>query len=295
MSEIIKQRMLQARDAIKAKQYDKARTLLKGINHPTAKKWLIQLDNIDLKIKSKAKPKSRLFEYVTIGFIIIVGLIAIAFFALSQTPENTPTQLTATSVIRTSNAIIPTSIPPPTPVDPLAQAILLSVSGINSIEAVRVIPIPSRDEVQYDFTIRLRDDAPKNETLEAISDTIADSQENTVIDLPENISLNVLVIQGIRTENWRYNGVQWHLRAVNGVSVTAPPVPTALPQAVQPQTSSSQNQSGGCNCQSGNTLNCSNFSSQSAAQACHNKCVREVGYDVHELDGDNDNRACERL
>ena len=50
-----------------------------------------------------------------------------------------------------------------------------------------------------------------------------------------------------------------------------------------------------CNC-SGNTLNCGNFNSQAAAQACHDYCMATVGRDVHGLDGnDNDGLACESL
>lgn len=61
-------------------------------------------------------------------------------------------------------------------------------------------------------------------------------------------------------------------------------------QVVAPPVSSA------CNCNQGNTLNCSDFSRQSQAQACHNQCVSEVGRDVHGLDGnDNDGLACESL
>ncbi|MDQ7026776.1 MAG: SH3 domain-containing protein [Anaerolineae bacterium] len=102
----------------------------------------------------------------------------------------------------------------------------------------------------------------------------------------------------------RYNGrviyVHSSLASRNRPSTAAP---------VLPQTSSSgntatpQNQSvappapaSACNCQSGNTLNCSDFRSQSAAQACYNQCIQEVGRDVHGLDGnDNDGLACESL
>jgi len=50
----------------------------------------------------------------------------------------------------------------------------------------------------------------------------------------------------------------------------------------------------GCNC-SGNLYNCSNFKTQAEAQACYEKCMREVGKDVHKLDRDGDGRVCESL
>ncbi len=67
---------------------------------------------------------------------------------------------------------------------------------------------------------------------------------------------------------------------------TRVPVPTAFPTT---------GSTGACSC-SGNTLNCSNFSYQSQAQACYNYCVSIGAGDVHDLDGnDNDGIVCESL
>ncbi|MEM6527594.1 MAG: hypothetical protein AAF653_04830 [Chloroflexota bacterium] len=46
-----------------------------------------------------------------------------------------------------------------------------------------------------------------------------------------------------------------------------------------------------------NTLNCGDFSTQSEAQACHDKCMAATGNDVHNLDGGRDPNgvACESL
>jgi len=49
---------------------------------------------------------------------------------------------------------------------------------------------------------------------------------------------------------------------------------------------------GTCSC-SGDTLNCSDFGSQSSAQACFDYCVQQGAGDIHRLDRDNDNIACE--
>jgi uncharacterized repeat protein (TIGR01451 family) len=49
-----------------------------------------------------------------------------------------------------------------------------------------------------------------------------------------------------------------------------------------------------CDCNSGDTLNCSDFADTGEdAQACYNLCWDEKGLDVHELDGDSDGLACE--
>ena len=47
-----------------------------------------------------------------------------------------------------------------------------------------------------------------------------------------------------------------------------------------------------CSC-SGNTYNCSDFSSHSSAQACFTYCVQQGAGDIHKLDRDNDGLACE--
>jgi len=51
---------------------------------------------------------------------------------------------------------------------------------------------------------------------------------------------------------------------------------------------------GTCSC-SGDSLNCSDFSSQSSAQACMNYCVSIGAGDIHNLDGDANGLACEGL
>jgi hypothetical protein len=50
-----------------------------------------------------------------------------------------------------------------------------------------------------------------------------------------------------------------------------------------------------CSC-SGDLYNCGDFGSHSFAQQCYNYCMSIVGYDIHGLDGnDNDGLACESL
>lgn len=39
--------------------------------------------------------------------------------------------------------------------------------------------------------------------------------------------------------------------------------------------------------------NCSDFSTHEQAQSMYEKCLNEIGYDIHRLDGDNDGAACE--
>ena len=44
-----------------------------------------------------------------------------------------------------------------------------------------------------------------------------------------------------------------------------------------------------------NAYNCVDFSTQAEAQAVYYKCKREVGSDIHHLDGDDDGKVCEGL
>jgi len=58
-----RERMLQAREHIKAKRYDEARAILKTIDHPTARKWLAKLN----EIAPPPEPKSFLSKPVIYG------------------------------------------------------------------------------------------------------------------------------------------------------------------------------------------------------------------------------------
>jgi hypothetical protein len=69
-------------------------------------------------------------------------------------------------------------------------------------------------------------------------------------------------------------------------TMTVTPLPTVTSTAQPP---------GGCSVCSANVYNCSDFSTQAGAQACHDYCWGLVGFDVHELDSDGDGEACESL
>ena len=71
-------------------------------------------------------------------------------------------------------------------------------------------------------------------------------------------------------------------------SPTMVPTPTSTPSPTATQPAAV------CNC-SGDLYNCSDFSTQAAAQACFNYCVSLGRGDIHRLDGDGDGIACESL
>lgn len=74
---------------------------------------------------------------------------------------------------------------------------------------------------------------------------------------------------------------------------TFTPIPTNTPFILTSPTIY-YNSTSDCPC-SGDTLNCSDFRSQSEAQACYNKCLAEGRGDIHGLDRENDGRVCESL
>lgn len=102
MANGVKKRMLLAREAIKAKEYDKARKLLEGLEHPTAIAWLAKLDKIESR---KAKPKLGLVQYVIFCVIFVCALLTLWIFLASPTPGITYSELTATSVMLTNDRI----------------------------------------------------------------------------------------------------------------------------------------------------------------------------------------------
>jgi len=68
-----------------------------------------------------------------------------------------------------------------------------------------------------------------------------------------------------------------------------------LEQAIQPTPLSTlPPQSAVCSC-SGDTLNCSDFSTHASAQACFNYCISQGAGDIHGLDSNNDGDACVSL
>lgn len=71
---------------------------------------------------------------------------------------------------------------------------------------------------------------------------------------------------------------------------TATPPPTTVATAT-----ATQSAPGNCTICSYDAYNCSDFSTQAAAQACYDYCWQQVGHDVHQLDADGDGEACESL
>lgn len=63
--------MQAAKELIQAKQYDRARTILETVDHPTARDWLYKLDKL-----SPPKPKKSTWSKIRIPLLLILLVIA---------------------------------------------------------------------------------------------------------------------------------------------------------------------------------------------------------------------------
>jgi hypothetical protein len=103
---------------VEEKQYDAARVLLRGIDHPMARDWLAKLDKIDPPPVSVIAPRRRsVIRYTNLDIAITIGLIILAFAVLVHV--NRPqSQATASVPVETtteySEPYVVNTIPPPT-------------------------------------------------------------------------------------------------------------------------------------------------------------------------------------
>lgn len=125
-----REQLEQAKALIQAKRYDEARRILVLTDHPTADKWLAQLDRIAPVRKSSSVQPIILFA----GGLVIVSLVLLLVFFVSRPkPEAAPIIVTATPDLSTAAAVIPTQgavVQPttvvqeivPSPVPPITSA-----------------------------------------------------------------------------------------------------------------------------------------------------------------------------
>lgn len=99
MAESTKQKMLEAKRLIQQKQYDDARVILEGVNHPKAQEWLSKLP-APAKTKSPKQSSTNsnipfpLWQAIAgVEFVIILLLVAGLVISLSRQPELSPQEL----------------------------------------------------------------------------------------------------------------------------------------------------------------------------------------------------------
>lgn len=77
-------------------------------------------------------------------------------------------------------------------------------------------------------------------------------------------------------------------------AAAAPPAATPIPARSEPVVLPTAPGAPVCQC-SGDAYNCADFGSWRAAQDCFEYCRQSVGYDVHDLDRDNNGIVCESM
>lgn len=209
----------------------------------------------------------------------------------SQTPSNTPTVTPSATVTNTPNATATS-----------AEGTFVALQTAESRLSATPTPLDVNVEVEsFDASMVFYTIAEANVRP---CPRLTDACEIVAI-LPPGASL---IVTGTAVGDEFQGTPDWYqvrLQAANGyvhTSLLTDQPPTATPTATNtvPSTPVPQVDSSGggstCDC-SADTLNCSDFSTQSEAQACHDRCVATVGSDVHNLDGgENPNGvACESL
>lgn len=102
-----KAKLTAAQELIREKRYSEARSILTGLDHSTAKKWLEKLDQIAPETK-KSTMGLKITLLLSVSGVIVVLLFALATFVLNS--RNTVSQISQLPTL----VIIPSATPSPT-------------------------------------------------------------------------------------------------------------------------------------------------------------------------------------
>jgi hypothetical protein len=189
-----KAKLLAARELIKEKEYEEARTLLKGIDHPTAKKWLDKLDEISPESK---KTVSIPYPILIVGGVGISVVIFVLIFVLltngndSQSeivslptaivlPTTTPTEAPAT--------IQPTATAQATPTEDTSEATALVLKQNLAVYCFPIINLAAAADAHADtdfvyqvFSVELYDSSDVQNFCDAWATIMLTSDESDTI------------------------------------------------------------------------------------------------------------------
>jgi hypothetical protein len=111
-----KEKLIVASEFIREKKYVEARVILKGMDHPTAKKWLDQLDKVAPETKLTKPRSNNLLLLGGVGITMVIAGIAVAIvlvFTLVLNKQDTTSQLAQlpTAIILPSSTLTLTYTP----------------------------------------------------------------------------------------------------------------------------------------------------------------------------------------
>lgn len=291
----------QAQKLIKQGRYEDARELLaKYPDNEVAGKLLTRIDSALLqeRVRRRARRENKNQNSLSLrwSILFIIGLLCVALIALALFFPTNPYAQPQNEIALTLT-VIPT----------LPTELGVSLAGteasfesqlaqLNGISAVWLAHVRYNNEGFPLVYAEIRIDRDKDmgrlaTDIKDMSASILGTNQFTgfALILDDGITY-VIYTFDFDTNSWRIEPMET-FNATRAVNVTATYVarPTRTPRPTPTRVSVSSP----CTCSQGNTLNCSNFSSQRDAQSCHNSCLLQTGRDVHNLDGDSDGIACE--
>lgn len=129
-----------ARQLIKEKNYTEARELLRTINHPTAKKWLIKIDEISPEDKSQHR---RWLWFLAILTVCVLSLIVLSLILTSQRPTGKVEVASLPTIVE-----LPTLIPSNTAIPTLkATSTSAATPTITPSPTITNTPRPTRTPI----------------------------------------------------------------------------------------------------------------------------------------------------
>jgi hypothetical protein len=225
-------------------------------------------------------------------------------------PEATTASAIEDSVESSSVPGVPTVGPTLTPMPPVPTVDVSECTLVAVFQADVTIPDNTRIEIGQPFTKtwRIRNAGtcswgPGYRLEHVNGDLMSGPSQVPISETPAGQSTEVSVNLRAPMEPGQYRGY-WQACVNEGcfgdrvyVQIVAfdPLAPTATPRPTTPAiVPTSPPPAAVCSC-SGDSYNCSSFSTHRQAQACYNYCVSQGRGDIHRLDGDNDGVACEAL
>jgi hypothetical protein len=225
-------------------------------------------------------------------------------------PEPTVASTTGNSAESSPISGEPLSIPTPTSAPPVPAADISECTLDAVFQADMTIPDNTRIEIGQPFTKtwRIRNTGtcgwgPGYRLEHVDGDRMSGPGQVAISDTPAGQNTEVSVNLRAPVEPGQYRGY-WQAcvnevcfgdRVYVQIVAFDPLAPTATPRPTAPIiVPTSPPPAAVCSC-SGDSYNCSSFSTHRQAQACFSYCISQGRGDIHRLDGDNDGVACESL
>ncbi len=305
MSKNDQENLARARHHIQQKDFAAARAILKQMpNNPTAQEWLIKLDRLISSTPAKPAKQGRSLKGLIggVGIVLCLGLAAGVILIRALGSDTTVVDESGRSTNRAIEAMTATIIAL-TPTSTPTQTFTPSPSFTPSMTFT---PLPTNPGIVQNTlpptwtpapSLTSMPLAPSSNSGGSTTGTRYITQEvnvrsgpGTTYDrlgtLPLGYAIRVLEEQA-----------GWYRISFNSQEgwVAGQYTSREMPPISSNTDSGNSSQPPPCNC-NGSDLDCADFSTHAQAQACFNYCVSTVGFDVFQLDGeDDDGSACERL